>query len=96
MRPPPNTDIPCQQCNGTKRGDHGHECGACFGFGLSTAPWDQRRNGTTITVWEGEKVPDGYTVHHSTHTSRKHLGRHQDGYILLVSWPNKDYQGGPA
>ena len=94
MKHKPDTTTPCEQCNGTGR-KATHECGACFGFGLSTAPYDQRRNGTTITVWNDEpKDTSHMTIHNSTYTEQKGLGgRLRKGYILLVSWANPNYQG---
>jgi hypothetical protein len=94
----PDTTIPCNICKGTKRNGN-HECGACFGTGLSTASYDQRRNATTITVWEGEKMPDmeGLEVHSRRATNRTNgstvMPKIQHGVIMLISWTNKDYRG---
>jgi len=61
----------------------------------STAPWDQPRNGTTITVWDSEQrtFPPGTQFHGPGHqTWRKHLGRIERGMIYLISWPNPNYR----
>jgi len=95
MKHVPNTDVPCAQCSGTGRKPT-HMCGACDGTGLSTAPWDQRRKGTTITVWNDDPPKDltGVTVEHSTYTEQKlSSGRIRKGYILLISWEQKRETG---
>ena len=61
----PDTEIPCEHCLGKglrKIGDNEYKCGACFGFGLSTCCYDQRFNGTTITVWNGDNKLVGYNL----------------------------------
>lgn len=98
----PDTTILCAVCEGTKVGKHGQECGACFGNGLSTSPWDQRRNGTTVTAWDSEALPPilvdpNTTVHSRTRTARLvgsgAMKYSQGGTIILVSWANREYRG---
>jgi len=91
----PDTTIPCAACNGSKVNPNAHpshraECGACFGSGLSTASYDQRRNATTITIRPGDPSPEsrGLTVEHFTRNPKN------GETICLVSWPNKNYRGG--
>ena len=63
--------------------------------GSSTAPWDQPRNGTTITLWDGEprELPPGVQFHSATTTHRELQGKKQHGTMHLISWPNRDYRG---
>lgn len=97
----PDTTIRCAVCRGTGKNRYAHRshhapCGACFGTGLSTAPYDQRRNGTTVTLWDGEerKLPPDTERHGAgTLTSRRIGMRTQNGMIYLISWPNQDYRG---
>ena len=91
----PNTSIKCAVCKGTGTNPvpHPHQCGACFGFGLSTASYDQRRNGTTITQYFSEpkrELPAGTEIHHQ---SPVFAGKVLVGERLLISWPNLDYRG---
>lgn len=92
----PDTSIPCSTCNGTQRGKHGQQCGACFGTGLSTSPWDQRRNATTITLWQGERrtLPEGVRFESpGDRIERRRNGNKQVGHVYLISWPNQNYAG---
>lgn len=61
---------------------------------MSTAPWDQPTNGTTVTIWESEycPLPAGATIHHSAPVSRRINGVGDVGVRLLISWPNPDYR----
>ena len=56
---------------------------------LSTAPWDQPRQGSTITLWGNTKLPDHMRVEFD-HGPRYKIeaGRRIVGRCLLVSWPN--------
>lgn len=97
----PDSQIPCSICKGTKISPTSHPsnktpCGACFGSGRSTNPWDQPRNATTIGVTRLGSVVDGtahweptlqenYTVHAET------KGEKPGVWHLLVSWPNPEY-----
>ena len=93
---PPDTSIKCPICKGTKKGQYGQECGACFGFGLSTTPWDQRRNGTTVTLWNSEdrRLPADTKYHGPGKEVIRQIGmRQQRGLMYLISWPNQDYRG---
>jgi len=94
---PPDTDIPCAICGGTGVNPVPlpHECGACFEFGLSTAPWDQRRTGHTITLWDGDppRIPHkGETGSPGAIVSRMIGMKRQTGRIWLVSYPNPNYR----
>ena len=110
-RKAPDTAVLCKSCQGTGHCQVCHPadrrrtlCGACFGAGLSTAPWDQRRNGTTITIWDSEidDAREHYkdcTFHNpppgqSTRTSRIVGTNWQEGgSICLISWANLNYRG---
>lgn len=62
----------------------------------STAPWNQPRNGTTITVWDGDSLPQlpELVIHYSTKTERlSDSGAKQHGLIHLISWRNLNYPG---
>lgn len=108
---PPDTSIPCRICHGKKQVRQYsadmkkwwmRECGACFGSGLSTDSYDQRRNGTTITIWDSEaeeakkRLPPGTEFHgpgkETTRPRMNGMG-HERGVIYLISWPNQDYKG---
>lgn len=49
MKTPPDTEIRCHVCLGTKVNNQ-HKCGACLETGLSTNPWDQRRKSICSTL----------------------------------------------
>ena len=96
---PPDTEIPCPICRGRKRRVPGTKtvipCGACFATGLSTSSYDQKRNGTTVTLWEGEDRPlrPGTTIHDPSILTNRRVGeRWQTGGICLIYWPNPDYE----
>lgn len=110
QRRKPDTTIPCDRCNGSGQATvltnqktvYRHECGACFGTGLSTNYYDQRRNGTTITAWDGEPAPAVLSdptvqIHSRTATTRSagsgSMRYNQQGTIMLVSWQNREYRG---
>lgn len=85
----PDTDIPCETCKGTKKSKWNHECGACFGSGLSTLQHHQKRNGTTVTksVEELKHMErTGYKIETSKYCERSRK------FICLVSWANPDYE----
>lgn len=88
----PDTTIKCSICEGTGVSLylHPHECGACFGSGLSTAYYDQRRNGTTITLLVGETLAS-----HLRDEGRNPIYRNGKliGYHVLVTWENLSYRG---
>jgi hypothetical protein len=100
-QPLTDTEIPCQICKGSKiNPSHGQPCGACGGCGLSTAPYDQRRNGTTtgvrfaddiITEDKLRALPELSNVEglHIHHFSRNPVDRRL--VHVLISWPNPHY-----
>ena len=64
----PNTEIRCNICHGTKLSKWAHPshkaaCGACFGTGLSTAPYDQARYSTMVGVGEEDLQRIGSVFH---------------------------------
>lgn len=100
-----DTDIPCGACKGTKLhpelGCSGVPCGACFGTGLSTAPMDQRRSGSTITLREtGLDLPAERAAatlaaagdHRLAGKTVHHAAWTSAGLTCLVSWPNPHYR----
>ena len=100
----PDTEVKCVACKRTKINPRAHpshraQCGACFGSGLSTAPWDQRRNATTVTIWDGEdrKFPAGTEFYGPGKAVSRRIGqRVQQGLIYLISWPNPNYPVHPV
>lgn len=65
------SEIRCPICKGSKRGRYGQTCGACFGMGVSTNPWEQPRNGTTVGLrledFQRAEIPDrGRLMMHTT------------------------------
>jgi len=58
------TNAKCSICDGVgvNPNPHPHKCGACNGSGLSTAPWDQDRMSSIITVRSDEAVHERYAI----------------------------------
>lgn len=81
------TKIGCPICDGTGC-IKDRECGACQGSGKSTAPYDRKRNGTTIflpapTLDEVNKRNpslEDVIIHDSYPT--------ENGFTVLISWRN--------
>lgn len=89
----PDTEIPCTVCRGSKLhpllARRKVPCGACFASGLSTYPWHQRRNATTITGTPDEiraREAAGQVVE-----SHKFIDNGRR-VIALVSWANPRYE----